>query len=166
MLRCKTKLQIPPGNMTGMRVHLYMPAARNRAPGYRSQGAPRPAFWMSASEAGEHLRPLMHEKCCERFDSWRKNPRMIEGEALDGRWAFLVPARPISSDPPIFFFHVFPYSAMNSEKNSYRRIPGEEPYDERDHPCLRGVEIKDLSELEALLDRFQSSSLKPVSVTA
>lgn len=101
----------------------------------------------------EHLRPLMDPTCVERYDEWRADPRKREEERVDGRWAFLVPARPSIEDPPMFFFHVFPYSAMNSEKEKYHRMPGEQSC-EGDHPWLRGVEIRHLSELVDLLGLF------------
>lgn len=152
-----------------MRAHLYMPAIKNRAPAWGTFGEPRPAFWVTATEAEveEHLRPLLHPTCAERYDDWRTHPSRIEDETLDGRWSFLVPARPSWEDPPIFMFRVFPYSALNSEKHTYHRIPGEVPYDEKDDPWLRGVEIRHLSELVDLLGRFgayRPRGLKPLEI--
>jgi hypothetical protein len=143
-----------------MRAHLYMPTIRLRAPGFGTFGEPRPAFWMTATEADveEHLRPLMHETCVERYDEWRDHWARIEDETLDGRWSFLVPARPSKEDPPMLMIRVFPYSGLNNEKDTYLRIPGETEYegDPKGFAAwLRGVDVRHLSELVDMLGLFR-----------
>lgn len=136
-----------------MRVHLLIPNCKNRPPCFGTFGEPREAFWLTATEkeVEESLLPLLDETCAKRYDEWRSDPRRVKEETLDGRWSFLVPARVSREDPPMFFFRVFPYSAMNHEKGKYRRIPGEQPYGDSNDPWLKGVEVGCLSELAGLL---------------